>query len=247
MSCCSFEVVSTTTGNRCVRWPARMRRNTSNPPTRGSFRSRSTTAGSGCVVSDREPSASWPSSATTNLSARRFLRKARRVSSMSLGLSSTNRIPRSVLRVFPPLAPKSEIERCALVGRRFGVNIAAVAADDSLDGGQAEARAREVPLGMQSLERREQLVRIRHVEPCAVVAHEKYSLHRCSGPCLGGGVWRLPAGDSRRHNSKLNPRLLSFRGELPRIAEQVLQRQPQQLRVSHGLETGGHDRFDLPL
>jgi hypothetical protein len=47
MSCCSFEDVSTTTGNKRVRVFPRSSRKTSSPSTFGSFKSSSTTCGNG--------------------------------------------------------------------------------------------------------------------------------------------------------------------------------------------------------
>src|SRR5690606_38124246 len=66
-----------------------------------------------------------------------------------------------------------EVERGALAFDARGADGAAVALDDALDRGQADAVAGELFLRVQALERTEQLVGVGGREACAVVAHEE--------------------------------------------------------------------------
>ena len=60
-----------------------------------------------------------------------------------------------------------------------GADFPTVAADDPLHGGQPDAAARELRLGVQTLEGAEKLVGVTHVESGAIVAHN--ALHLSPG------------------------------------------------------------------
>src|SRR5688572_24277090 len=93
------------------------------------------------------------------------------VSSASSGLSSTSRISicsNSCIVVAPW---QREVERRAFVRPAFGPHAPAVARDDALHEGEADAGAREVLLIVQSLEDAEKLGGIARVEACAIVAY----------------------------------------------------------------------------
>ncbi len=98
---------------------------------------------------------------------------------------------------------------------------------DALYRGEADAGALVLVRRMQALEGAEQLVGIAHVEAGAVVAHEEGRL--------------LPVAQQ----ADLDARLLGLGAELPRIADQVLQRRAQQARVGVGLHAVPHRDFDL--
>src|SRR5260221_13686687 len=118
MSSSSLEEVRTTTGTSLVRGSARIRFSPSIPSSLGSLRSSRTTAGIAggsrpayLPVPNRKSSASWPSLAmATSLAMFAFL-SARRVSSSSFGLSSTNRIILSIVFLPAPSAAPS-VEFC---------------------------------------------------------------------------------------------------------------------------------------
>src|SRR5262245_42575535 len=69
-----------------------------------------------------------------------------------------------------------EVEGRALFRRGVGPDAAAVAADDALRGGEADAGALELLDGMQALEWAEELVGIRQVEAGTVVANVEHDL-----------------------------------------------------------------------
>src|SRR5436190_1105412 len=96
-----------------------------------------------------------------------LLRNARSVSSSSVALSSTRTIRRSCMGL-----REREVEGGAGAGASVGPDPAAVALGDARDGGQPDAGAGELGLGVQALEHAEQLVAVRHVEAGAVVADE---------------------------------------------------------------------------
>src|SRR3546814_2388206 len=79
-----------------------------------------------------------------------------------------------------------------------------MARDDTLDAGQADAGAGELGRRMQALEHAEQLVRIGHVEPGAVVADAE--------PVAAVGLVVVRDLDHRR---------LAARAVLDRVAQQV--------------------------
>src|SRR5262245_25608028 len=96
-----------------------------------------------------------------------LLRSARSVSSSSLALSSTRTITGSCMGVH-----QREVEGRPGAGQPIGPDPAAVALRDPCDGGEPDAGARELGLGVKALEYAEQLVAIRHVEARTVVADE---------------------------------------------------------------------------
>src|SRR5580698_9973427 len=178
MSASSLEVVSTTTGSDSVLASARMRRRTSSPLILGRLISSSTSEG---WSSDAESSGrrSWsacsPSTATMSSLLKLFCSNARNVNSTSSGLSSTSRIGLLFMTVTPirALRGEGEEERAAFPCLGFGPDPAAVAAQDAVHDRQADAAALEFGRRMQPLERVEQLCRVLHVEPGAVVTHEE--------------------------------------------------------------------------
>ena len=99
-----------------------------------------------------------------------------------------------------------------------------MAIDDSLHGRQADARARELAGGMQPLEDAEQFVRISHVEPGPIIAHEE-----CSVRC--------------KCRTDLNSGLRQFAGEFPGIAQQILKGHPQQMFISLGFQILRNDEL----
>src|ERR1700680_121481 len=68
---------------------------------------------------------------------------------------------------------EGEEERAALSWLAFGPDPAAVAGQNAMHDGQPNAAALEFGRRVQPLERVEQFVRVAHVEPGAVVTHEK--------------------------------------------------------------------------
>src|SRR5262245_56745594 len=122
-----------------------------------------------------------------------------------------------------------EVERRALVLSSLGPDAPPVSTDDPLDRRQTDAGALELLGRVQALERGEQLVRIAHVEPRAVVAHEVRGL----------------AVDDRP--TELDARAVAVAGELPGVPEQVLQHRPQQARIAGCRQALGDDQLHLPL
>ena len=102
-------------------------------------------------------------------------------------------------------------------------------ADDALDRGKPYAGPLKVLEPVEPLEGPEELARVGHVEPGAVVAHEIRSLVAVS------------------RGAELYPRLRFLVGELPGIAEQVPERDPQQPGVSARPEAAGDDELDPAL
>src|SRR5260370_19472792 len=126
----------------------------------------------------------------------------------------------------PPPGEREEEHR-ALAGRGIGPDAPAVPVHDALYRGEADAGALVLVRRMQALEGAEQLVGIAHVEAGAVVAHEEGRL--------------LPVAQQ----ADLDARLPGLGAELPRIADQVLQRRAQQARVGVGLHAVPHRDLDL--
>src|SRR5438552_9025777 len=217
-----------TIGRRLVRGSARTRRSTSRPFTLGSFRSRSTTAS----WSSRPPldlpleprrysSASAPSRATTTSLRMLFFFSARSVSASSSGLSSTSST--ILLSSNGPSLPESEVDGRPLAGSADGPHPSAVPGHDALDGGQTDPDPRELVLAVQTLERPEQLVRVRHLEPRPVVPDKIGPLARLLG------------------ETELDPGRGALAGELPRVPDQVLQGRAQERRIArHDGSSGDH-------
>jgi hypothetical protein len=89
-----------------------------------------------------------------------------------------------------------------------------VAAGDAGDGGQADAGPLELFVTVQSLEGLEQFVGVGHVEPAAVVPDEQHRF------LLGGVV------------ADLDGRVRGVPGEFQGVADEVLQRDGDQLPVA---------------
>src|SRR5690606_10774914 len=116
------------------------------------------------------------------------------------------------------LVPRQgEPEHRAAVDLALGADGAAVALHDALDRGKADTVPAEALLVMQALERAEQLADVLLVEAGTVVAD------------VEGAVLLLP---------ELDPRRLAPVGELPGVAEQVLQQVAQQGGVALRLHAG---------
>src|SRR5256714_6544645 len=161
--------------------------------------------------------ASTPSRATTTSLAMLLFLRARSVSASSLGLSSTRRI--TLLSIFRLL----EVGECEVEGRPlahgpFGPDPSAVTVDDTLDGGEADARALELVPAVETLERAEQLSGVCHVEARAVVADEVDGLAPLALPT---------ESDLRR---------VALRGELPSVAQKVREHDFQQALVAARLK-----------
>ena len=99
--------------------------------------------------------------------------------------------------------------------------------DDTVNGGQANPRARKVRGAVQSLKRPEELFGIGHVKTRSVVADK-----------MDGALTALLAPD-------FNPRRGHLSGELPAIADQVLQHHPHQSPVGVGCESILNVHLDL--
>src|SRR6266545_7856263 len=231
----SSEVVRITTGKSRVRLSARMRWSTSIPLTLGSFRSRSTTAGSSSdagrpSVPKRYSIARTPSCATTTSFMMLWLLSARIVRATSSGLSSTSRIFPAFTRPPDPRSGPSqgEVERGSPIDGAVGPDAAAVPGDDAADRREADAGAFELRRGVQSLEHAEQLVRVLHVEAGAVVPNQE----RVRSVHFDG--------------SEFDPRPRLLRRVLPAVAEEVLEGHPQQARISPRREPRGNGEFRLP-
>ena len=102
-----------------------------------------------------------------------------------------------------------------------------MAADDALNGCEADAGALELGRAVQALERSEELVRVSLIEADAVVADEEDPL----------GAPRLGADLDRGR--------VALGGELPRVAEEVVEHRREQARVAVGDELVLHAEVDL--
>jgi hypothetical protein len=89
---------------------------------------------------------------------------------------------------------------------------------DALNGRETDAGALEFGHGVEALERAEELLGVRHVESGAVVAYEE-------------GARAILLGDS-----ELDARARGLRGELPGVAEQILENCAGQVRVGVALD-----------
>src|SRR6185369_12573867 len=131
-----------------------------------------------------------------------FFFSARRVSSASSGLSSTNKIT-LLSTVDPPLCRlrKREVKGRAFVDFAFRPNSTAVTTDNALDRGESDAGAFELGHVMQALKHAEQFARVGHIEAGAVVTDE---IHRRA-------VVRVDA--------KLDLSVGAFSGEFPSVTQ----------------------------
>ena len=108
----------------------------------------------------------------------------------------------------------------------FGPDPAAVAADDALDGGEADAGSGELGGGVEALEGGEQLVGEGHVEAGAVVAD-----------VVDGGAAGLLAAE-------LDARGGLVAGELPGVAEEVVEEEAEEVGVALDDEVAGGEEVD---
>src|SRR5918999_5773152 len=162
------------------------------------------------------PWLSWPAQPATPRRARP--RRARESAGGSRGVS--------LARLLRPSSPEGEVEGGALADLALGPHHAPVALHDALDRREPYAGALEVLRRVQALERAEELGRVGHVEPDPVVANV---------------VDRAPVRDAELHDGV--PLLL---GELERVAQQVLERDPQQAGIGVRRETIGDHELHLP-
>src|SRR5690606_38351603 len=125
-------------------------------------------------------------------------------------------------------AGQHEAETRALARLALGPDLAAVALHHPPHRRQRDAVAGELVLGVQALERPEQLGRVFLAEACTVVAHEAHRL--------------VPLV---RRAADLDPRIRGVRGELPGVADQVLQQVAHQVRITVRAQAGLHDYFHL--
>src|SRR3989344_2490003 len=149
-------------------------------------------------------------------------RSSRRISAAASSESSTirtfsgittRRAPRLHGFARSPPSPCScqrEIQRRALPRRALGPDAPAMALDDAPHDREPHAGAGKLGGGAQPRERAEEPIGVRHVEP---------------GPVVADPVYRLVVVAS---HAALDAGALGPPGELPRVAQQILQRDPQQ-------------------
>src|SRR5215212_6324032 len=129
-------------------------------------------------------------------------------------------------------APEREVEGGPLAYTPLRPDPAAVSVDDARHRRQADPGPLELILTVQPLEGAEQLVCVCLVEAGPVVPH-----------VVDGGekTWtRIPIG------AELYARLILPGGELPRVAEQVLERHLEQAHVPPGHDLLPRHELDLP-
>src|SRR4051812_2488871 len=117
----------------------------------------------------------------------------------------------------------------ALAGYRFGPNPPAVAMDDALHCGEPDPGAGELPGQMEPLERPEEAIDVRHLEPRPVVPDE---------------VGSLPP---QARLAKLDARRLGSLGELPSVLQEVFEGDPQQLAVAPRGDTRPNAHLELAV
>src|SRR5258706_910151 len=215
MSPSSLDDVRPTTGIGAMRGSSRRSFSTSSPSSFGSLRSSRTTAGilersrPACPPRPkRKSTASLPSRTITISFAIFAWRSARSVSSSSSASSSTSRMN------FSAIGFQGKEKHRTLARLGVGPDTPAVPVHDALDCSKTDAFSGIVRLGVQPLEGAEELRGIGHVEAGAVVAHEERR-RRAFAP-----------------RADLDARPLGLRGELPGVADQVLDRRAQQPRIT---------------
>src|SRR5438128_1355388 len=178
MSRSSAEEVSTTTGIMRVRSSPLIRRRTSRPSTRGSFKSSRMTLGCSSSgrsayrpVANTNSRASAPSRTTWTRFPRLCSLKACSVSWTSFGLSSTRSISTARPASLTDVALQREEERRALFGLGLGPDAPAVPVDHSCHDSQPHPGSLVVLRPVHALEHAEQLVGVLHVEPDPIVLH----------------------------------------------------------------------------
>src|SRR6266849_6335036 len=131
---------------------------------------------------------------------------------LSMGLFLDRLGSRSLL----PSDPQREEKHGSLADFPFGPDAPAVPVHDALHGRKPDAGAGVLGCGMQALKRAEKLVGVGHFEARPVVADKKGR-----APAILQGA-DFDAGFHRP------------RGELPRVSDEVLEGDPQQMRVGLG-------------
>src|SRR5450755_689441 len=124
---------------------------------------------------------------------------------------------------------KGEVEGCPGADGALGPHPPPVAFYDQPYDGQADAVAGELTGRVQSLERAEQLVGVRGIKTGAVVANA----------VADGGV-------PGRRRSELDERIVSARGELPRVAQQVVHHHAHEGTVGLYLDRTLDGEADVP-
>jgi hypothetical protein len=104
-----------------------------------------------------------------------------------------------------------------------------MSADDAGNGGQADAGAGKLPVGVQTLEGPEEVVPVAHVEAGAVVADHE-------------GIRFPMAGDV-----EFDGWMFNASSELPGIAKQVFQDRPHQTWIALNLEPGRNPDLNIPV
>src|SRR5438270_9904003 len=97
--------------------------------------------------------------------------------------------------------------------------------DNPLDGRETNAGAGKITGRVQPLKNSEEFARISHIESSAIVAHKKRGLWIGSRANLDAGLG-------------------SFAGEFPRIAEQIVHGNAQQMFVALGVEVRSDNKLD---
>jgi hypothetical protein len=120
---------------------------------------------------------------------------------------------------------KGKKERGATIYIRFGPDFASVFSNDSLDGGQADARALEIFLAMKALEDSKKFIGILGIEAHAIVANKNRG--------GSGGI----AGADFDYGG------LAAAGKFERIAKQVIENQFEKA----GVAVNFGQRLDAPL
>src|SRR5262245_58041477 len=128
-----------------------------------------------------------------------------------------------------PCRAQGEGKGRALLDSAFGPDRTSMAVNDTLHGGQADACAREIPLTVQALKSPEQFRAVGHVEAGAVVANE-----------IDHPAVTLPNPEFY-----VCPEVLAC--ELPGIAQQIFQHDPQQLAIALDDPCLGNDKIRLAL
>lgn len=138
MSQSSRDEVSTTTGILLVRGSDLIRFSTSRPSTLGSFKSSRISLGLFSIlrcayapVQKMKSSASAPSRTTSIRLLSLLPLKEWSANSLSLGLSSTNKISTTV-SVIADITSKGKVERCSFVNFCFGPNATPMTVNDPL-------------------------------------------------------------------------------------------------------------------
>lgn len=104
-----------------------------------------------------------------------------------------------------------------------------MAIDNPSHRGQADPGTRKLGRRVQPLESAEQLVHVCHVEAGAIVADE------------------VSRTSVLMRNAEFDPCLRFINGELPCVAEQILEHHPEQARIAVADDAFADDAFDAAL